>query len=247
MNVTFRVGAPERFDLVIGAGGLHSPVRGLVFGPPEWYEKYLGYYVASFSAENYPWRDPHAYVIYSVPGMQLSRYSLRDDRTVFLFAFAADSIQSVAPHDLAAQKDILNRTFRRSGWECRDILLALEGCRELYFDPVSQIRMSAWQQGRVALVGDACFCPSLLAGQGSALAMAAAYILAGSSRRPTATIMRRFPPTSMLQPLMARKQRAAESFARSFVPRTELGIMVRNYVTPLMSFALVAKLSWGGC
>ncbi len=246
VNVTFRVGAPERFDLVIGAGGLHSPVRGLVFGPPEWYEKYLGYYVASFSAENYPWRDPHAYVIYSVPGMQLSRYSLRDDRTVFLFAFAADSIQSVAPHDLAAQKDILNRTFRRSGWECRDILLALEGCRELYFDPVSQIRMSAWQQGRVALVGDACFCPSLLAGQGSALAMAAAYILAGELAKANGDYHAAFSAyESMLQPLMARKQRAAESFARSFVPRTELGIMVRNYVTPLMSFALVAKLFMG--
>jgi 2-polyprenyl-6-methoxyphenol hydroxylase-like FAD-dependent oxidoreductase len=36
-----------------------------------------------------------------------------------------------------------------------------------------------WSCGRVALVGDSAFAPSLLAGQGSALAMTAAYVLAG--------------------------------------------------------------------
>jgi 2-polyprenyl-6-methoxyphenol hydroxylase-like FAD-dependent oxidoreductase len=39
--------------------------------------------------------------------------------------------------------------------------------------------MDRWTKGRVALVGDPAFCVSLLGGQGSALAMIAAYILAG--------------------------------------------------------------------
>jgi 2-polyprenyl-6-methoxyphenol hydroxylase-like FAD-dependent oxidoreductase len=52
VRVAFKHAAPERFDLVIGAGGLHSPVRKLVFGPEGRFEKYLGYYAASFRAEN---------------------------------------------------------------------------------------------------------------------------------------------------------------------------------------------------
>jgi len=63
------------------------------------------------------------------------------------------------------------------------ILAALDGAESLYLDRVSQIQMDRWTQGRVALVGDAAFCVSLLGGQGSALAMVAAYILAGELKR----------------------------------------------------------------
>jgi 2-polyprenyl-6-methoxyphenol hydroxylase-like FAD-dependent oxidoreductase len=87
VRVAFKHAAPERFDLVIGAGGLHSPVRKLVFGPEGRFEKYLGYYAASFSIDGYPRRDPRAYVSYAAPGRQVSRYSLRGDRAVFFFVF----------------------------------------------------------------------------------------------------------------------------------------------------------------
>jgi 2-polyprenyl-6-methoxyphenol hydroxylase-like FAD-dependent oxidoreductase len=116
----------------------------------------------------------------------------------------------------------------------------------IFLDPVSQIRMSSWTEGRVALVGDACFYPSLLAGQGSALAMAGAYILAGEIARADGDHAVAFPAYErLLQPLMARKQRAAASFARSLVPRTELGILVRNYVTRLMRHPFVARRFMG--
>lgn len=246
VDVSFAVAPPERFDLVVGAGGLHSPVRRLVFGPTARFEVYLGYYVASFGITGYCRRDPHTYVTYAAPGLQVSRYSLRDDHTVFLFAFASDTMLPEAQHDLPGQKEILTRTFEGLGWECRDILQALEQCEELYFDAVSQIRMSSWTEGRVALVGDACFCPSLLAGQGSALAMAGAYILAGEIARADGDHTVAFPAYEhLLQPLMARKQRAATSFARSFVPRTELGILVRNYATRLMTHPFVARWFMG--
>lgn len=244
--VAFARAPPERFDLVIGAGGLHSPVRSLVFGPSERYEKYLGYYVASFSVEGYPRRDPHAYVSYSAPGLQVSRYSLRADRTVFFLAFASETILPIPPHDLQAQKAVLKQAFRAAPWECADILQTLEESQELYFDPVSQVRMDRWHQGRVALVGDACSCPSLLAGQGSALAMGAAYILAGELARARGDHRVAFPAyEQLLQPLMARKQRAAERFARSFVPRSDFGIRVRNLVTRLMSAPPVARFFMG--
>ena len=77
------------------------------------------------------------------------------------------------------QKAMLRERYRNGKWECQRILDELDRSNELYFDRVSQIRMPNWSQGRVALAGDAAFCVSLLAGQGSALAMISAYVLAG--------------------------------------------------------------------
>jgi 2-polyprenyl-6-methoxyphenol hydroxylase-like FAD-dependent oxidoreductase len=245
-RVTFRHSAAERFDIVVGAGGLHSPVRRLLFGPESRFEKYLGYYAASFSVDGYPRRDPNAYVSYAAPGRQVSRYSLRGDRTVFFFAFSADDRLPAGPAELGRQKGILRETFGRDRWECPDILAALDDCSELYFDSVSQIRMGAWSRGRVALVGDACFCPSLLAGQGSALAMTGAYILAGELKKAGGDYQAAFRSyENMLGPFMARKQRAGESFASSFAPKTTFGIFLRNQVTRLMSIPFVANLAMG--
>jgi 2-polyprenyl-6-methoxyphenol hydroxylase-like FAD-dependent oxidoreductase len=81
------------------------------------------------------------------------------------------------------QKDILRAEFGGAGWECPQILEAMESCGNIYFDRVSQIRTPNWSLGRVGLVGDAAFCPSLLAGQGAALAMIAAYVSGGELSR----------------------------------------------------------------
>lgn len=155
VRVTFERAPAERFDLVMGAGGLHSPTRTLVFGPEEHYERYLGYYAASFSVANYPHGDPGAYVSYAAPGRQISRYSLRDGRTVFLLVFASERRLRLEHHSVAAQLDLLRRLFGEDRWECPAMLKVLDTRTDLYFDPVSQIRMDAWSHGRVALVGDA--------------------------------------------------------------------------------------------
>jgi 2-polyprenyl-6-methoxyphenol hydroxylase-like FAD-dependent oxidoreductase len=246
VRVSFEHVPPERFDLVIGAGGLHSPVRALVFGPEGRYEKYLGYYAASFGVDGYPHQDPRAYVGYAAPGRQVSRYALRGGRTVFLFVFASDRKLPVGAHDMSAQKRVLRETFGEDGWECREILEALETSSEVYFDVVSQIRMERWSNRRVALVGDACFCPSLLAGQGSALAMAGAYILAGELKQSDGDYRTAFARyENAFHPFIAGKQRAAARFAGAFAPKSRAGIVIRNQVTRLLALPFVAKLSMG--
>ena len=109
------------------------------------------------------------------------------------------------------------------------MLLALQASTDLYFDRVSQIVMPSWTRGRVALVGDACACPSLLAGEGSAMAMAEAYTLAGE------LVVARGIHTSAfemyeqrLRPYVERKQKGARGFAASFVPRSAYGLWLRN-------------------
>ena len=84
--------AGERsFDLVIGADGLHSTVRRLVFGPEDRFEKHLGYTVAAFEVSGYRPRDEDVYVIYSLPGQQVARFAMHDDRTMFLFIFVGNA------------------------------------------------------------------------------------------------------------------------------------------------------------
>jgi 2-polyprenyl-6-methoxyphenol hydroxylase-like FAD-dependent oxidoreductase len=171
---------------------------------------------------------------------------MRGDRTMLLFVFAADEPHGVGAHDMAAQKALLNATFRDAGWECPQILAALDKSDDLYFDRVSQIHMDTWSKGRVALVGDAAFCVSLLAGQGSALAMGAAYALAGELGRADAGPLTAFQHyEALLRPLIATKQKAALQFASGFAPKTRWGLFVRNQVTKAMALPFVAKLAMG--
>lgn len=245
VDVTFKQAPPRRFDVVIGADGLHSVVRKLVFGNQDRFEKFLGYLVAAFEVTGYPQRDEDVYVSYTTPGKQVARFSMRNNRTMFLFVFT-DEKGIFNPDDNKACKEILREKFGNMGWECPQILAAMESCDELYFDRVSQIRMETWSRGRVGLVGDAAFCPSFLAGQGSALAMIAAYVLAGELGRPNASPEEAFKRyEAQLHPFMLAKQNAAEKFAGSFAPGTRLGLFLRNQITRAFSIPFLPKLLMG--
>ena len=118
MQIQFRGAGERRFDVVIGADGLHSNVRRLVFGPQERFEKQLGYVVAAFEARGYRPRDEDVYVIYGEAGRMLGRFALHDNRTLFLFVFAADVDTAGAMLDLPAQKEMLRDRFGEGKWEC---------------------------------------------------------------------------------------------------------------------------------
>jgi 2-polyprenyl-6-methoxyphenol hydroxylase-like FAD-dependent oxidoreductase len=246
VNVTFEHAAPRHFDLVIGADGLHSVVRELVFGNEDRFEKFLGYSAAAFELNGYRPRDEDIYINYSVPGKQIGRFTMRNDRTLFLFVFAEEGGDPIDPHDIQAHKEVLRSQFGNLGWECPQILAAMESCDDLYFDRVSQIRMNTWSQGRVGLIGDAAFCPSLLAGQGSALAMVAAYVLAGELGKANSSpeeALRSY--ERLLHPFMLAKQNAAEKFAGSFAPKTQWGLFLRNQITKTLAVPFVTKRVMG--
>jgi len=236
VDVELTTGEKRRFDLVIGAGGLHSPVRRLVFGPEEAFEKYLGYCVASFITTDYPHRDEATYLSFARPGRQISRYAMRDNKTAFLLVYADDAPPTVAPHDIAAQKHLLHEKFGGDGWECAEILQRLDAAEELYFDPVSQIRMPQWTRGRCALLGDAAYCPSLLAGAGSAFAMLGAYVLAGELHKANGDHGVAFSLyEAKLAGFMRRQQDNAVKFAGAFTPKTSFGVFLRDQVLNLMN------------
>jgi 2-polyprenyl-6-methoxyphenol hydroxylase-like FAD-dependent oxidoreductase len=242
VHVSFEHGAGREVDLVVGADGLHSRVRRLAFGPRESFEVSLGYHVAAFEVAGYPRRDELVYVSRSIPGRQISRFSLRGDRTMFLFVLRDEYLPQGPLSSDEERKLALGRAYAEAGWEAPQILEALHAADELYFDRVSQIRMERWSRGRVALVGDAAACVSLMAGEGTGLGMTEAYVLAGELRSspddPDAALARYH---ERLRALLVRKQASAARFASSFAPRTAFGIGFRNVATRLMRIPYVAE------
>jgi 2-polyprenyl-6-methoxyphenol hydroxylase-like FAD-dependent oxidoreductase len=246
VRVQFRRAGARRFDLVIGADGLYSNIRRLAFGPQDRFEKPLGYFAAAFQVRGYRPCEEEVYVMYSAPGRMVGRFALHDDRTLFLFVFAADTDVRTAALDLLAQKEILCDRFADESWECPRILRELLATEDLYFDRVSQIVMDRWSRGRVALVGDAAFCVSLTAGQGSALAMTAAYVLAGELASAGGRHEEAFANYERrLRSYIESKRRGAQRFAAAFAPRTTLGLFVRNQVIKTFAIPGLAKLALG--
>ncbi len=241
VEVMFERSPPRRFDLVAGCDGLHSIVRKIVFGPGTRFEKYLGYYAASFLTANYPRREELVYFSYGAPGRQISRYALRDNMTAFLFVFEQDR-QSGEQLSSKQARHLVKETFAKEAWiEIPEILRRLETCEHFYFDAVSQIHMPQWWNGRTVLVGDAAYCPSLLAAEGAAFAMAGAYILAGELARADGNYAQAFRAyEERFRPFIERKQRGAENFASSFTPSTKFGLFIRDLVLRSASFPWVA-------
>ena len=244
VHVTFRSGAHREFDLVVGADGLHSQVRRLAFGPQQRFEDRLGIAVAAFEVEGYRPRDELVAVMHADVGFQVLRLSLREDNTMFCITLRdRGDVRLDRPGE---QQALLRRELAHAGWETPAILDAMGNARTFYFDRVSQIRMPSWSTGRVALVGDAAACPSLLAGQGSALAMIEAYVLAAelaATPDDHAAAFARY--HARLAPLLRSKQDAAKGLGLAFAPRNRRQLAVRNTVFRLLGLPRIPDLVMG--
>jgi 2-polyprenyl-6-methoxyphenol hydroxylase-like FAD-dependent oxidoreductase len=180
--VDFESGVSRRFDLVIGADGLHSRVRALAFGPESEYLHHLGTYLSVFSAPNLLDLD-HWQLFHLAEGRMVATYSARHNaESRIMFGFQSEQL-GVDHRDVEAQRMLLADTFAGVGWRTQEFLAAMWRSRDFYLDSMSQVRMRRWSAGRVALVGDAGYGPSPLSGQGTSLALVGAYVLAGEVAR----------------------------------------------------------------
>lgn len=183
VDVRFASGTRDRYDLVVGADGMHSAVRRLIFGPERQFLRHLGFYVALAALPN---RGNRAGTVrhnpmYNYPG-HLAGIAAYNDKALAVFMFRSPWID-YDYHDLEAQKRILADAFAgHSEWRIPELIRAAMADPELYFDSVSQIRMPAWHRGRVVLVGDAAHCTSNLTGRGTSLALTGAWFLAQALR-----------------------------------------------------------------
>lgn len=179
IEVEFEHAPTRRFDLVIGADGVHSATRSLAFGEESQFSTFLDCYIAIFTTKNFLELD-HRHVAYSMLGKMASMYSARDNSEAKAVFFFKSTKLTYGYHDTQEQKQLLANAFKgESGWTLPRLMKALDTSSDFYFDSISQIHLPEWSKGRVALVGDAAYGASPASGQGSSLALVGAYVLAG--------------------------------------------------------------------
>jgi 2-polyprenyl-6-methoxyphenol hydroxylase-like FAD-dependent oxidoreductase len=178
VDVTFAGGDRRRFDLVIGAEGLHSALRAMVFGPREQFVRHLGLVLAFYSVPNEFGLDRWM-IDYQEAGRSAGLRPIHDaTQAIAMFSFPAPDFD-IDCRDVEAQKRLVREQMAGFGWETQRILAHLDDAPDFYLDQVAQVVMDRWHNGRVGLLGDAAFSASPLSGAGTGLALVGAYLLAG--------------------------------------------------------------------
>jgi 2-polyprenyl-6-methoxyphenol hydroxylase-like FAD-dependent oxidoreductase len=231
VNVTLDRAGARRFDLVIGADGLHSNVRRLVFGPESEFVRHMGMYVATMPLDGLA-ENRHEVLMYNTPGRAVSISPIPSGAIAF-FAFRSPAVPDFNHRDTAQHKRMLDAAYADVSWRVPELLTRVRATGDLYFDSVSQVRLPNWSRGRVALLGDAASCVSLF-GDGSTLAMSGAYTLAselaaspGDHRRA----LREY--ESRHRKLVDPKQTSIKAAAALIVPASRVAILGRNLATLL--------------
>jgi 2-polyprenyl-6-methoxyphenol hydroxylase-like FAD-dependent oxidoreductase len=211
--VTFETGHDE-YALAVGADGVHSRLRDLVFGPGQKFAHDLGLMVAAFHVPRGRLPLERAVKLYEETDRMMFLYPLDENRLDATFVFRHPGVH-VAPEERIA---FLRRQLQGAGWVIGDVLDAHAEGVPVFFDSATQIAMPQWHSGRVALIGDACGCLTLLAGQGSHMAMAGGYVLAEKLAQHDDPAAAFSAYQDFLKPHVDKRRRDAARFAGIFVP-----------------------------
>lgn len=239
VNVTFDRAQSRRFDLVIGADGLHSTVRRLAFGMESDFVQHMGFYVATMTL-NDPNEHGRELVIHNTPGRIVAIHPSHGAMAFFMFRSPA--VPDFGSHDTAQHKRLLAAAFADGSWRVPELLNRMHTADDFYFDSVSRVSLPQWSHHRVALLGDAASCVSLL-GDGSSLAIAGAFTLAealAASPGDHRLAFHRY--ESRHRTLVGPKQRNIARVASLLVPATQRGILARNLATRL--WPMLAAAGW---
>ncbi|WP_427895451.1 FAD-dependent monooxygenase [Kribbella sp. GL6] len=220
VDVRFDSGLRRRFDLVIGADGLHSNVRRLAFGPEEGLQRQLGGYLAVFSMPDVFGVGNHTLAHFSV-GKLVGVYGVRQTgqvRAGFLFRGEL----TYDHRDKDQQKAVLVKEFGDYGWKVPQLLEYLPQAEDFYFDSIAQITLDSWVAGRVALVGDAGYSPGPAVGGGTSLAVVAAYVLAGELAAAGPAGLRNY--EEVIRPLVDNSRRLSPKIMGTVIPSNALAV-----------------------
>src|SRR6478609_3427935 len=230
IDVTFENAPPRRFGLVIGADGLYSPIRRLVFGDMGLHP--LGCAMAWFSA---PPSDLDGwYLMHNAPGGRVA--SLRPGRTPEAskagLGLRVDP-RTALPRDADGRRALLSRAFADVGWKAPMLLDAMGTAADFAFTNVAQVRLPRWSRGRVALVGDAAACPTPLTGLGTSVALVQAYVLAGELARARGDRGDGFRAAfdryeRVARPYVTTAQQLPPGGVNGYAPRSALAIRLRT-------------------
>ena len=238
VDVTFDRAAPRRFDLVVGADGLHSNVRRLAFGPEADYVRHMGMYVATLPLDGLT-GDPKEVLLYNEPGRAVSISPVSSGRSRF-FVFRSPAVPDFDHRDTEQHRRLLTAAYEGAAWRVPELLDQVKATDELFFDAVSQVRLPRWSSGRIALLGDAASCVSLF-GDGSTLAIAGGATLAGAlaSDGDLGSALDAYETEH--RRLVDPRQQSIRAAAALVVPASRTGILLRNLVSRLSPLVAAAR------
>ena len=240
VNVTFSSGKTETFQFVIAADGVRSSTRRLVFGQEPVFE-YLGLYTAYLTIPRQP-TDTNWWRWYTAIDRRI--LMLRPDNQGTMRASVAflESDEVYEKRSLAEQKSVLKSKLAGAGWEADRIINALDDTQDVYFDKIGQIKAPRWSVGRVAMIGDAAYCPSPLTGKGTTLAMVGAYLLAGelASHERYQDAFAAY--EKRMRPYVKAVQQLPPGVPWLVYPKTKLGVSVLNTVAGVFASKPIQKL-----
>ena len=232
VDVTFSSGKSETFDLVIVAEGIGSHTRKLAFSKqPEF--KFLGLYTAYLTIEKASTDSDWARWCNAPNGIV---FLLRPDnygstRASITFRAEEDEYKGLS---LEEQKTALIDRIKGSGWESDRLIKEIRKTKDLYFDRISQVKVPGWSEGRIAVVGDAAYCATPIAGKGTDLAMAGAYLLAGEISAAN-TYQKAFNAyEDRMRPYVEKCQKLPPGIPKLVYPQSRLGLGVLNGAVSLI-------------
>lgn len=241
--VRYADGTEEEWDVVLGADGIHSRVRNDLLEPDEWSTRDLGHAVWTWIVDgSLPGVRREDFVTLMAPGRTVAVYPVDEGRTAAFFVHRSPDGGGEPDADLPGT---LHRRFGDLGWLVPELLSMFPSAVDRYTDRTVQVRSRVWHRGRVALLGDACWCVSLLAGQGASLALAGGVAVAEELARASAVAD---VPAALdrvrdrLGPLVTRRTDAAARTASWFAPEERWRMTLRDTSLRVSAWPVVGPL-----
>lgn len=192
VEVCFANGSKGCFDLVVGADGQNSGMRRMMFDPAvaeAAYHPFKGVYMAYCTIPR-PIKKGEEYVatVYIAPGKRgfMTRRHNPDQIQVYAGCTTKSELLRDAVSggqrsgdQVAAWADV----FKGAGWQTEELFSAIKAKdkdqADFYTERPALVKLKSWSQGRITLLGDAAWCPTVTTGMGTTSAIVGAYVLAG--------------------------------------------------------------------
>lgn len=189
VNVIFSDGSSDEYDLIVGADGQYSMTRRLLWEPEKNGDSTLSYTGLSAAYFHMQKTEEEAKstlfkncLLAGPKGLSL-RYAHKDFTQAMLTAPTTEEHKKMSKQPVEKQKELWEKLFKGFRWEGKRMLAELQNTDDFYMTPVAQVKVDSWSKGRVVLVGDAGYCPSVMTGRGTTVSLVGAYVLAGELAR----------------------------------------------------------------